>query len=460
MAIDLWNEDGSFGGIGPEFEPDWLFTDRQKALQADLIELSRTTLRPNAIESDEGYIFPRKNFEALAELGVLSLNVPQSLGGMGENHVATAMVVETIARYGCPSTAMCFVMHSAAVAAGMLRHHDNAAIQDLMTRLDKECLVGTLSLSDPATGSHVWFLLSSSAERDGEGYKLSKKASWTTSGGYADWYIAQTTSPDYGGNYADFSTWLVMSDEVTANPGSWDGMGLRGNQSGPIEITDIKVAAERLVGPVGDGATSNDEATDPFFLFGTAACWNGIALGMIDIARRHTTRKRHVDVGLRVCDYPTIQDYVGNAIITTNASRMLTYSTCRQMDETTNNCDWSIHADPAVLPRAELIPWSWSTKYTASSNLTAVSDKMLHACGGTAYKAGIGMERLLRDGKAGWLMAPTNEVVRNFLGRAGLMGFEALDLWNQNVDQRSIDNEIKKMTPEEKRTLAERLLAE
>ena len=72
-----------------------------------------------------------------------------------------------------------------------------------------------------------------------------------------------------------------MGDEVDANPGSWDGMGLRGNQSGPIEIRDLNIPADRLIGPVGDGSTSNDEATDPFFLFGTASCWNGIALGML-----------------------------------------------------------------------------------------------------------------------------------------------------------------------------------
>ncbi len=459
MADDMWDEDGAWRGLGPEFDPDWFLTDDQKSLRAEIIALSRTTLRANAVESDEGYVFPRKNFQALAELGLLGLNVPKAMGGRGENHVATAMVVEAIARYGCASTAMCYVMHCSAVAAAMLRHHGNPAVADLMPRLDKECLVGTLSLSDPATGSHVWFLISSAAEAVEDGYVVSKKAAWTTSGGYADWYIAQTTSPGFDGNYADFSTWLVMADEVTANPGSWDGMGLRGNQSGPIEIDKVKVPAERLIGPVGDGATSNDEATDPFFLFGTAACWNGISLGMIDIARKHTTRKTHVDVGLRVCDYATIQDYVGEAIIRTNSSRMTTFGLCRELDALTGNCDWSLHADPAAAPRATMIPWSWSTKYLAAANVTEVSDKMLHACGGTAYKAGLGMERYLRDGKAGWVMAPTNEVIRNFLGRAGLLGFESLDLWNQQVDQRKLDNELKKMTPAQKAALAETLLA-
>ena len=40
---------------------------------------------------------------------------------MGENHVAFCMTCETLARYGCASTAMCYVMHIGAVATIMLR---------------------------------------------------------------------------------------------------------------------------------------------------------------------------------------------------------------------------------------------------------------------------------------------------------------------------------------------------
>lgn len=46
--------------------------------------------------------------DALASLGLLGLIVPKELGGLGQNHVCAAMVVETIARYGCPSTAMIY----------------------------------------------------------------------------------------------------------------------------------------------------------------------------------------------------------------------------------------------------------------------------------------------------------------------------------------------------------------
>ncbi len=41
----------------------------------------------------------------------------------------------------------------------------------------------------------------------------------------------------------------------------------------------------------------------------------------------------------------------------------------------------------------------------------------------------LGIERLLRDGKAGWVMGPSNEVLRQFVGKTVLEGFEVLDYW-------------------------------
>ena len=450
----------AFWGLGFEFDPQWLLNDEQKALQSTLIALCQSDMRENAIESDKDLIFPRKNFELLAKNGFLGLLAPKELGGKGESHVCAAMVAETIARYGCPSTAMCYTMHAGAVAAAALRYHENDAIKDVLRRLDSDCLVGTLSYSDPETGSHFWYPISSSAERTETGWKVNKRASWTTSGGFADWYIVQTTSPDFGGDYSNLSCFLIMGDEVESDPANWDGMGLRGNQSGPMQVSDKEVPANRLVGPVGDGASSNDEAVDPFFLLLSSSVWNGISLGLIDIAKSHTTRKKHVDVGMRVCDYPTIQDYVGEAIVDTNTARAFAYQMGKAMDDVTNNCDWSIHADLELLPRADLLHWMWQVKFAAAKNVANVSDKMLHACGGTAYKPALGIERYLRDGKAGWVMGPTNEVLRQFVGKSALLGFDSLDYWNQVVNERMLQNELKKLDGEAKKALAEKLLAE
>jgi alkylation response protein AidB-like acyl-CoA dehydrogenase len=459
MSQKKWGKD-EFWGLGFEWDPQWILNDRQKKLQETLISLCEQEMRANAVESDKKLLYPRKNFQLLAKHGFLGLLVPKDLGGMGENHVSAAMAVETIARYGCPSTAMCYTMHLGAVAAALFRHHNSRPIQDIMRRIDKDVLVGTLSYSDPETGSHFWYPISSSAEETGDGWKVRKKASWTTSGGFADWYIVQTTSPGFNGNYSDLSCFLVMGNEVKADPASWDGLGMRGNQSGPIEV-DTTLKKDRLVGPVGDGASSNDECVDPFFLLCSSACWNGISMALIDIAKRHTTSKTHKDVGMRVADYPTIQDYVGEAIIDTNSCRAFNFVMAQAMDSVTNNCDWSIHSDLKALPRAQFLAWMWQVKFAAAKNVAHVTDKMLHACGGTGYKPRpLEIERYLRDGKAGWVMGPTNEVLRQFVGKAALLGFGTLDYWNQAINERLLNKEVKKMSAKEKQAFAEKLLAD
>ena len=78
---------------------------------------------------------------------------------------------------------------------------------------------------------------------------------------------------------------------------------------------------------------------------------------------------------------------------------------------------------------------------------------MLHCCGGTGYKKRpLELERYLRDGKAGWVMGPTNEVLRQFVGKTALLGMESLDYWNQVVNRRAIENEVKKLSPSRRRS--------
>jgi alkylation response protein AidB-like acyl-CoA dehydrogenase len=455
MAEKTWGEE-PFWGLGYDWDPDWVLSDRQRQLRETLIDLCESELRANAKRSDDELLYPRRNFELLAEHGFLSLTVPEEFGGLGENHVGFAMVCETLARYGCASTAMCYVMHIGAVATIMLRPTPEL-IDKYIRTLDSECRIGTLSYSDPETGSHFWYPVSSGAERSNGGYKVRKKASWTTSGGFADFYVVQTTSPDFTG-YDDLSVFVIDGDDVRAQPSLWDALGLRGNQSGPIEVDNIEVPAEQVVGPLGDGASSNDEAVDPWFLVGSSSVWNGIALGAIDIAKRHTTRKRHVDVGMRVADYPTIQDYVGEAVMDTNAARLFVYSVAQAMDRATDDNTKTLA--PGETARADYLHWAWQIKFEAAKNVAHVVDKMLHACGGSGYKRDMELERYVRDAKAGWVMGPTNEVLRQFVGKAVLLGFDALDYWNQTYNRRVVENEVKKLDADAKRDLAAQLVAD
>jgi hypothetical protein len=139
-------------------------------------------------------------------------------------------------------------------------------------------------------------------------------------------------------------------------------------------------------------------------------------------------------VGLRVADYPTIQDYVGEALMDTNA---LACSCSRSRRRWTARPTATPGTRAGALARGNYLHWAWQIKFEAAKNVAHVVDKMLHACGGSGYKRDMELERYLRDAKAGWVMGPTNEVLRQFVGKAVLLGFESLDYWNQSYNRRA-----------------------
>jgi len=70
--------------------------------------------------------------------------------------------------------------------------------------------------------------------------------------------------------------------------------------------------------------------------------------------------------------------------------------------------------------------------YVLESRLTSleaavdVTDLAMKACGGAAFSRHLGIERLFRDARAGWVMAPTVDQLKDFIGRVltGLLLFD------------------------------------
>ena len=452
----MWGDEPYFG-LGYDFDPRFFLSQDDRDLEVEIIEACHRVIRPLAVECDRTGAYPRAGIDELGRLRLLAMIAPREYGCRAASHTQVLMATEAIARYGCPSTAIIFMMHLVAVAGLVFRAGGNPEIESLLRRMDAEALIGTASYTDPETGGHFWYPKTSSAERVADGWHVRKTAAFTTSSGFADWYLTQTTSPDFDGDYADLSVFLLYPDEVQGSPGVWDAMGMHANQSGPVEI-DAVVPENRIVGWPGDGARSNDEAIDPLAFLMYAGAYNGVALACLDVARRHALRRAHVQYGRRIADYATSQDSYGRALCRAQASRMFAYALARALDDATDGGDWTIYArEPDAAPRAQFTCWGLEAKVLAAGLASEVSDQMLHLCGGRGYARAAEIERLVRDAKAGWVMAPSNEVSQQIVGRWALLGPDSVDWWNQHVDERALHNELGKMTAAEKRKLVDEL---
>ena len=134
---------------------------------------------------------------------------------------------------------------------------------------------------------------------------------------------------------------------------------------------------DRMVGPPGDGAASNDEATTLVGMVMYGSLYNGVAMGALDLAKRYTTQRRHVNFGQSVADYPTTHDVYGQSVVDAQASRLYLFSFAQQLDRCTNNGDWTMYEDdPDARPRSPYILWGLKAKEMAARSASDVTERM------------------------------------------------------------------------------------
>src|SRR5204862_1844429 len=68
---------------------------------------------------------------------------------------------------------------------------------------------------------------------------------------------------------------------------------------------------------------------------------------------------------------------------------------------------------------SELTPlFVLQSRLAALEAAVEVTDLAMKACGGAAFSRHLAIERLFRDARAGWVMAPTADHLRDFIGKA------------------------------------------
>ena len=355
--------------------------------------------QPNAADVDSEGRFPDESMKALAGAGLYGMCLPKAVGGKGEDMRAFAGAVEELAG-ACASTAMIYVMHvaaSQAIANSSTLHHRDSILKEIAAGHH----LTTLAFSESGSRSQFWAPVSKMEETDGH-YVTSASKSWVTAAGHADSYVSTAQKPN-AVSPLESTVYLVRTKangiSITS---AFNGLGLRGNDSAPVSFEQVTIEKDDLISAPGEGPKVILEVVLPWFAIGTAAMANGICRAAVQRTTEHLTTTGFEHDGTKLRDLPNLRARLAEMSVRTEQSRSL-------LGQTLNQIDSPSEVTPLFVLQSRL---------AALQAAVDVTDLAMKACGGAAFSRHLGIERLFRDARAGWVMAPTVDHLNDFIGKA------------------------------------------
>jgi alkylation response protein AidB-like acyl-CoA dehydrogenase len=348
--------------------------------------------------TDAEGIWPSRSIRILAQSGLMGLTVPPG-AGTGQNMRQFAEVTETLARY-CASTAMIYLMHTCATQ--VIAASASPRRSELLEKIKSGEMVGTLAFSEKGSRSHFWAPVSR-ASRNSSGAILNCHKSFVTSAGQADYYIVSSGAIDGKGG-TDSTLYLVEKDAQGVEwSRAWNGIGLRGNASGPMLIRNCHVDESARLTNEGEGFAAMMQVVLPWFQVGSAAVSIGIGEASFAGAVAHTS----------AATFEHLRETLASSVpgVRARLARMRL-----AIDSTRAYLDHTLARIEKNAPDAML--FVLGSKATAAEMALIVTDEAMRACGGAAFSRDLSIERHFRDARAASVMAPTTDVLYDFIGKA------------------------------------------
>jgi alkylation response protein AidB-like acyl-CoA dehydrogenase len=364
-------------------------------------DAARDFLARHAADVDREARWPAEGVAALAEAGLLGLTVPVAYGGAGQGPRTFAAVVCRLAE-GCASTAMIYLMHLCgtqviAGANGFARR--DQVLKDIASGRH----ISTLAFSEKGSRSHFWAPVSQ-AKGDGTAHRISADKSWVTSAGHADSYVVSTRSVTGTEPTASTLYFVPKGASGFTVTGRWTGLGLRGNASAPMKLDNVSVAAADRLSGDGDGFGVMVNTVLPWFQLGSAGVAVGIARAAVSGVRDHLTSAKLEHLGQPLASLPNLRAELARMQISADAQGAFLDHVAGRMEN----------------PQPDTMLAVLESKAAAAEAALDVTDLAMRACGGTAFSGRLSVERNFRDARAGSVMAPTTDVLYDFIGKAVL----------------------------------------
>jgi alkylation response protein AidB-like acyl-CoA dehydrogenase len=328
------------------------------------------------------------------ELGLMGIEIPESLGGAAGSLFLTVLAVEELSRVDA-SSAIFVDVQNTLVNALLLKWASPDIQKRYFPKLSRD-VVGAYALSEPASGSDA-FGLETKATRSGDTWVLDGRKLWITNGAEAGFYVIFANT-DFAKGYKGITAFAVERSFKGFSVGKKeDKLGIRASSTCELILDQCEVPAANVIGEVGHGYKVAIETLNTGRI-GIGAQMIGVARGALEAALAYVKERKQF--GKPVAEFQAVQFQLAQAATELEAARLMVYNAARLEDA----------GEPYTMEAA-------MAKLYASQVAERVTSLSLELFGGYGYTKEYPVEKFYRDAKIGAIYEGTSNMQLNTIAK-------------------------------------------
>lgn len=371
-------------------------TKTQQAIAEAVRSFAQEQLRPRTQQFEANGGYPPELFTELAELGLMGMTAPESIGGAEADYVSYALALMEIAAADGALSTILSIQNSLIVSA-LLRDGTPEQQQRFLPDLISGRCIGAFALTETDAGSDA-SAIRTRATKEGENYILNGSKQFITSGKIAGLAIVfAVTEPSAGKK--GISGFLVPTDREGYIVDKVEHkLGQSASDTCALRFENLVLEPELRLGEEGQGyriALSNLE----FGRIGIAAQSIGMAQAALDIAVVYARDRQ--SMGKAIIEHQAVGFRLADLAAKLEAARqMVLYAA--SIKDTGTPC----------LKEASM------AKLVASETAEAVCSGAIQTLGGYGYLEEFGLAKIYRDVRVCQIYEGTSDIQRMVIARS------------------------------------------
>jgi alkylation response protein AidB-like acyl-CoA dehydrogenase len=232
---------------------DFTFTKEQLELRKTVIDFARRELNPGLTERDKAGTFSRDLWNKCAEMRLMALPFPESIGGDGFDLITTTAVYHALG-YACKDTGLILSLATQLICGFTIQLFGNEEqVSQLMPDLASGKLIYCQGITEPGSGSDAFAMRTSAVKQDNV-YILNGTKTMISNGPVADRALIYAVTDPTKKALSRISCFHVSKEDAGFSTGKpMEKMGLRTMTNGELICTDCYVPASAMIGCEGQG---------------------------------------------------------------------------------------------------------------------------------------------------------------------------------------------------------------